>query len=81
MSEPDDGFLTRWSRRKRLQEVPPATEPESIDPISEQFDQESEANESLPDPEPLPRIEDLTADSDISGFLRAGVPLDLQKAA
>ncbi|TIU06806.1 MAG: DUF3306 domain-containing protein, partial [Mesorhizobium sp.] len=32
-------------------------------------------------PEPLPRVEDLTAESDLSAFLRKGVPKMLKRAA
>jgi hypothetical protein len=39
--------------------------------------QQAEAEE----PEPLPRIEDLTAESDLSAFLRKGVPEALKAAA
>jgi hypothetical protein len=89
MSEPDDGFLARWSRRKRLHEDPPTNEsPVAIDQISEQSTQQSGPAEGAPeaadverDMEALPRIEDLTAESDLSAFLRAGVPQELQKAA
>jgi hypothetical protein len=85
MSEPDDGFLARWSRRKRLHDNAQAAEPEQVDDlISEQSAQQyesGEASEPQQDPESLPRIEDLTAESDFSAFLRAGVPPELQKAA
>jgi Protein of unknown function (DUF3306) len=84
-SKPDGGFLARWSRRKRRQDNPPTNDsPEVDDQISEQSAQQSESPESgavRQDPEPLPRIEDLTAESDLSAFLRAGVPQELQKAA
>lgn len=80
MSQQDDDFLSRWSRRKRaaeapLQEapalqdaVPPPPEPE-VAPLA---DEELAA---------LPRIEDLTEGSDIRAFLRPGVPTALQSAA
>jgi Protein of unknown function (DUF3306) len=85
MSDAEDGFLARWSRRKRRPENPPITEsPEVDEQISEQPTQHSESVEAADtrrEPEPLPRIEDLTAESDLSAFLRAGVPPELQKAA
>jgi Protein of unknown function (DUF3306) len=85
MSDDEDGFLARWSRRKRRPENPPITEsPEVDEQISEQSTQHSESVEAADtrrEPEPLPRIEDLTAESDLSAFLRAGVPPELQKAA
>jgi hypothetical protein len=85
MNDDEDGFLARWSRRKRRPENPPITEsPEVDEQISEQPAQHSESVEAADtrrEPEPLPRIEDLTAESDLSAFLRAGVPPELQKAA
>jgi hypothetical protein len=65
-------FLARWSRlkdesrRPRVEETP-AQAPDT--PLSEE---EIAA---------LPRIEDLTADSDITAFMRRGVPEALRKAA
>lgn len=78
-----DGFLSRWSRRKRAAEVEVEEEaPAPVDPAP--------AAEPEPDPEPvlsdeelaaLPRIEDLTPDTDIRVFLRPGVPVALKNAA
>ena len=75
----DEGFLGRWSRRKRGAEHPaPTPEPDAA----------PEAD--LPEPEPalseedlaaLPRIEELTIGSDIRMFLRPGVPAALKNAA
>ncbi len=71
---PDESFLTRWARQKQDAARPktaPMPPPEA----------------AAPEPEPevdltkLPRIEDLTVDSDITGFLRKGVPEALQKLA
>lgn len=78
MSE-GDSFLSRWSRRKRAAEVPEEP-PAPAEP----------APAAVPDPEPvlsdedlaaLPRIEDLTPDTDIRAFLRPGVPAALKNAA
>ena len=84
MTDEDDGFLSRWSRRKRKAVVAP--EPEA--PAAEALP------ELAPEPEPvepetlseeelaaLPRIEDLTEGSDIRAFLRPGVPAMLKNAA
>lgn len=78
-----DSFLSRWSRRKRLAEPDP--------PASPPVEAEAAAPPDLaPPPEPvlsdeelaaLPRIEDLTPDTDIRGFLRPGVPAALKNAA
>ena len=81
MTDADDSFLGRWSRRKRAAEriedpVLPVSEP------TPEPDAESEpvclTEEELA---ALPRVEDLTEGSDITGFLRAGVPRALKNAA
>lgn len=79
-----DHFLARWSRRKA--EVKTAEEqPESAapQPLAEEADAEPElAAETVDEPlEPLPRIEDLTADSDLTAFFRKNVPAALRNAA
>lgn len=80
------GFLERWSRRKAdegarapepdsaavatpVPEAEPAATPENPPPLS---DEELAA---------LPRIEDLTSESSLAPFLRAGVPASLKNAA
>jgi hypothetical protein len=75
-----EGFLARWSRRKKearrggrapapaeraAAPVPPAAEP-------------GLAPEELA---ALPKLEELTAESDVTGFLRPGVPAALRNAA
>lgn len=85
MSDREEGFLSRWSRRKRqategrlaepeaapqMPEAPPAPAPESAEPEPPAFDSAS-----------LPPIESLTAGSDISAFLRKEVPAALRQAA
>lgn len=74
----EDGFLSRWSRRKaeaqRADDKPapesdaaiPATEPE----VQEPFDVST-----------LPSIDSLTADSDLAAFMQKGVPTALRDAA
>jgi len=88
----EEGFLSRWSRRKSLSrdgiELP---EPEPDDgtvlapaPDGETPPAESAADRDLavdePQPE-LPPLESLDADSDYSAFLNARVPEDLRKKA
>jgi len=76
MREPE-GFLGRWSRRKRAAAAPPAAALPAIAP--------PEAAPELPveafDPASLPSIESLTAESDIAAFLRPQVPAALRTAA
>jgi hypothetical protein len=87
VSGSDEAFFSRWSRRK-LEErsaeaappaapVPAAPEPPAELPADAPDAERSEAGE----PEPLPPIEELTAESDISAFLRKGVPAALKNAA
>ncbi|MGX9962361.1 DUF3306 domain-containing protein [Roseomonas sp. F4] len=80
----EEGFLSRWSRRKRA--------PEAEAP---QLEQEAEAPPPAPRPEQdcpaplepeldltaLPRIEDLDLSSDLTAFLRPGIPTALRSAA
>jgi hypothetical protein len=85
MAEAEDreGFLARWSRRKRAARAGIAVpEPQPAEPLPAQ-DQPAAA----PEPEEpldlstLPKLEDLTPDSDITVFLRKGVPVSLRNAA
>jgi hypothetical protein len=70
----DEPFLSRWSRQKR-----DGRRPESNPPGADA------AKKSAPEPEfditKLPKLEDLTAETDITGFLQKGVPEALQKLA
>jgi hypothetical protein len=80
MMSGDEGFLARWSRRKRravskTQDRPqPAPADQSAVPVP--------PGEAPPvDPATLPPIETIGAGSDIRAFLAAGVPADLTRAA
>lgn len=78
----EDNFLARWSRRKR--EVGEAEEGANPPPSSSTGEEQAAetAPASAAEPvEPLPRIEDLTAESDLTAFLRTGVPEALKAAA
>ena len=89
MSEPDN-FLSRWSRRKQevaRQEAKPDTTP----PVAKPQDiQKLESAKGPPTdnaaPPPvelakLPSLDEITADTDITGFLKPGVPAGLARAA
>jgi hypothetical protein len=89
MSDPDN-FLSRWSRRKR--EVSLETEPANPPAAHEAAEDDRAPGEVSPcgapaplepafDPASLPPIESITAETDISGFLAAGVPSELTRAA
>ena len=97
MSEAEkEGFLARWSRRKRAVEEAEAAAPEAEalaappDPAPEETPPEEGpvARAACPipeippiDPATLPPVESLTAESDFSLFLRPGVPTLLRNAA
>lgn len=84
----DEGFLKRWSRRKRTEA--PAAEPNPtakplLRPSAENVAQPTpaapaEAEEAI-DPATLPPLETLGADSDYTMFLKKGVPEPLRIAA
>jgi len=86
----DEGFLARWSRRKRLSEAgardaanpPSATsgpKEEPQDPASPSLERSDGA--SIIELEGLPPIESLDAASDVRPFLAPGVPPELTRRA
>jgi hypothetical protein len=82
MSEEGEGFLSRWSRRKRAvvegrapEEAPP---PAPLEAKPEALPAEPEDEFDLAS---LPPIESLTIESDFKAFLHRKVPLDLRAAA
>jgi hypothetical protein len=82
MSEENEGFLSRWSRRKRA--VVEGRAPEEAPPPAP-LEAKPEALPAEPedefDPASLPPIESLTIESDFKAFLHRKVPLDLRAAA
>jgi hypothetical protein len=87
MSEERESFLSRWSKRKLEERLPerkepePGTEPE-LDAAAAPRPAAAAEPELTPEEiEALPNVEDLTADSDLTVFLRKGVPEALKKAA
>lgn len=98
MNEPDaekEGFLSRWSRRKRdavehplAEAVPDASLAEGTLPEAPTEDQLPPGHAACPipevpeiDPASLPPVESLTIESDFGQFLRPGVPTLLRNAA
>ena len=78
----DDGFLDRWSRRKRGEASPGALDSETaaVEPES----QESQESPDTGDPEvvaKLPDLDSLTEDSDFTAFLQDGVPEVIRRKA
>ncbi|MBR0669875.1 DUF3306 domain-containing protein [Neoroseomonas soli] len=78
----DEGFLSRWSRRKRAAEAgQPAPEP-AVVPLSEAPAPAPAAPEEPAfDPASLPPVDSLTIESDFAAFLRKEVPEALKRAA
>ena len=84
MAENDDGFLTRWARRKEEarrgaelpEPAPPASDGGDADKApAEPAVDEAELIESLPD------IDSMTRESDFSVFMQKGVPRALRNRA
>ena len=85
MSGSDQGdqprsFLARWSQRKRE-----AKQPEHEPPVAEAKLPTEQIGASEPEPEfdlsSLPKLEDIMSTTDITAFLRKGVPEHLRNAA
>ncbi|MCK9202765.1 MAG: DUF3306 domain-containing protein [Gallionella sp.] len=80
----EKSFLSRWSQRKREAKLPdvdsaaikPHDETEALPALAA----ESDAEETF-DLSSLPKLEDVTETTDITGFLRKGVPESLRNAA
>jgi hypothetical protein len=78
----DEDFLKRWSQRKRdvaKAEAPRAPEPDVAAKATEA--PAAGKTETQFDPASLPPIESITALSDVTAFLRDGVPAELTRAA
>ena len=87
MSGPDEadrdkGFLARWSQRKQEAKQP---EPKRDTPAEETGVAPEKVTEAAAEPEfdlsSLPKLEELTETTDITAFLRKGVPEHLRNAA
>jgi len=76
----DKSFLARWSQRKRE-----AKQPEHEAPVADADVPSKPVAEDDAAPEfdlsTLPKLEDVTETTDITGFLRKGVPEQLRNAA
>jgi hypothetical protein len=77
-----EGFLSRWSRRKDAARRGEAAPDDTPDRPAEEARPDAEADALTPEEiAGLPKPEELTADSDITIFLRRGVPEALRNAA
>jgi hypothetical protein len=76
----DQGFLARWSQRKRETKSPEREAPIADADVPPGPAAESDAAQQF-DLSSLPKLEDVTEATDITGFLRKGVPEHLRNAA
>jgi hypothetical protein len=85
MTSDEEGFLTRWSRRKRAGETATPATPEPADGTAAPEGSEHPPESGPPDlaevVAKLPPIEEITAATDIRAFLAPGVPTELRLAA
>ncbi len=72
MTQDEEAFLTRWSRRKREEIAKVEDAPAASAPVP------AADEESAP---PLPPVEELTPESDFKPFMHAKVPLETRRAA
>jgi Protein of unknown function (DUF3306) len=80
LSRDGEGFLSRWSRRKRaLGRAAPPSPP--VAPAPAEAAPPPDAAGPAFDPASLPPIESLTTESDFAAFLREEVPAALRRAA
>ena len=88
MSDPE-GFITRWSRRKREAEQAPSDKPATADaadvaappPEDAPAAEANQPDAPAVDLDALPSIESITAGTDIRAFLAPGIPAHLTRAA
>ena len=86
MTDPDN-FLSRWSRRK--QEASEGKEKETGEAVAAPEPENPQGKFAAPDPAPIPEfdaeslppIETISAETDITAFMRTGVPETLKHAA
>jgi hypothetical protein len=78
----DKGFLARWSQRKQ-EAKQPEPKPDALAPEAEIPPAPVAETEAAPefDLSSLPKLEEMTGATDISGFLQKGVPEHLRNAA
>jgi len=81
-AEGDKGFLARWSQRKQeaKRPEPDAVAGESVESSDSPAPQGEDVTPEF-DLSTLPKLEELTGSTDITAFLRKGVPEHLRNAA
>jgi hypothetical protein len=89
MSGPDEadrdkGFLARWSQRKQEAKQPePQPDAPAVESVESSGSSAPQGEDVTPefDLSTLPKLEELTGSTDMSAFLRKGVPEHLRNAA
>src|SRR5690348_16179249 len=82
----EEEFLARWSRRKREQQAE-AAKPVAEQPAPPSLEAKDDSKDGLKDAESefdlssLPSIDEINAATDITAFLRKGIPQELSRAA
>jgi hypothetical protein len=76
----DKGFLARWSQRKQKASQPERDAPVADAEISPEPVVKNDAGQEF-DLSSLPKLEEMTSTTDITAFLRKGVPEHLRNAA
>jgi hypothetical protein len=80
----DENFLARWSRRKRdtaVVDSPPGVEPAEPPNPPPAPPAMAVSEDAEVDLTTLPSLESITGETDITAFLRKGIPQDLSRAA
>jgi hypothetical protein len=83
-TEGDKGFLARWSQRKQEAKQPEPKQADSAaEPVESSGSPALQGEDATPefDLSSLPTLEELTGSTDITAFLRKGVPEHLRNAA
>lgn len=84
MTKDDGNFLSRWSQRKHEATLPVSEAPgdESAPPLTQSDAPVTEiSTEEEFDVSSLPKLEDVIEGTDITGFMKKGVPENLRNAA
>ncbi|MEX0696355.1 MAG: DUF3306 domain-containing protein [Dongiaceae bacterium] len=82
MADEGEGFAARWSRLKRARDEPRSGDAAAGAGPAAAAAAAPAAAAELPDETiDLPSIEDLTRESDFTGFMRKGVPVELKRQA
>ena len=81
--EEEKGFLARWSQRKREAAKAEPQQTEADKPEQQAAEPSTASGDAEPpfDLESLPKLEELTKDTDMTVFFRKGVPESIRNAA